>query len=388
VFWPDAPIEAASPHSFLPPHCPWAECPSHHHARPFRFRRHGAFRSRSQPCPVPRFLCLLCKRTFSRQTFATSYYLKRPELTPPIAAALVAGSAPRAIARSLGCGPTTVTRRSARLGRHCLLLHRLLIEDLPELGEPLVYDHFESFAHSQDEPCGLGTLAGHRSWFVYGLDFAPHRRTGRASTAQKKRQLRLFGHRGRQPDTYRAACRHSFAALADKLPPRRVTVYLDAHRSYPRALREEPFRTRLRLCVHPNPKRGPKGSARSAQAVARDRAMFPLDLLHALLRHSLAHHRRETIAFGRRHNALLERLFVFAAWRNLVKGRSERRVRTATPAMRLGLTEAAWSWTRVFAQRLFPWRVSAPESWRRVYAREIDTRGLAVNARHILTNAA
>jgi len=27
--------------------------------------------------------------------------------------------------------------------------------------------------------------------------------------------------------------------------------------------------------------------------------MFPLDLLHGLLRHSLAAHKRETIAFGR-----------------------------------------------------------------------------------------
>jgi hypothetical protein len=331
---------------------------------------------------------LSCGRTFSRQTFTTSYYLKRPELSAPIAAALVAGSAHRPVARSLHCAPTTVTRRAARLGRHCLLLHGLLIKSLSAISEPLVYDHFESFAHSQDEPCGLGTLAGHRSWFVYAVDFAPHRRTGKATPAQKRRQLRLFGHRGRCPDTYRAACRESFTCVRDLLPPHPLTVNLDSHRSYPRALCEPPFRGRLRLNVHPNPKRGPKGSPRSPLALARDRAMFPLDLLHTLLRHSLAHHRRETIAFGRRHNALLERLFVFALWRNLVKGRSERKAKSPTPAMVLGLSTEPWGWERVFAKRLFPWRVSVPDSWRRIYERGIDTRGLPFNARHNLTNAA
>jgi hypothetical protein len=121
--------------------------------------------------------------------------------------------------------------------------------------------------------------------------------------------------------------------------------------------------------------------------LARDRAMFPVDQLHALLRHSLAHHRRETIAFGRRINALAERLFLAMVWRNFVKWRSERRPDRSTPAMRLGLTESRWSWRRVLARRLFPGRERLPESWREIYRREWTTPVLRFNTRHSLLHA-
>jgi hypothetical protein len=100
--------------------------------------------------------------------------------------------------------------------------------------------------------------------------------------------------------------------------------------------------------------------------------MFPVDQLHALWRHSCAHHRRETIAFARRVNAATERAFLMMVWRNLVKWRSERRPDRTTPAMRLGLADEPWSWRRVLAKRLFPGRVRVPEAWRKVYRRDWD----------------
>jgi hypothetical protein len=106
-----------------------------------------------------------------------------------------------------------------------------------------------------------------------------------------------------------------------------------------------------------------------------------------LTRHSLAHHRRETIAFGRRHNAAMERLFLMMVWRNLVKRSSERRSRSETPAMRLGLTGEPWSWPRVLARRLFPWRVPVPQSWMRIYRRAWFTPALARNRLHTLKYA-
>jgi hypothetical protein len=92
--------------------------------------------------------------------------------------------------------------------------------------------------------------------------------------------------------------------------------------------------------------------------------MAPVDQLHQLLRHTCAEHKRETIAFGRKAASILGRLFLTTVWKNLVKGRSERRPDRPTPAMALGLATAPWSWRRVLATRLFPDRESLPESWR------------------------
>ena len=81
--------------------------------------------------------------------------------------------------------------------------------------------------------------------------------------------------------------------------------------------------------------------------------MFPVDLLHKIVRHTLAHHKRGTIAFTRRLNAAMERICLTAVWRNLVKKRSERSRDSTTPAMCLGLTDQRWSWKRVLSRRLF-----------------------------------
>ena len=150
---------------------------------------------------------------------------------------------------------------------------------------------------------------------------------------------------------------------------------------------DHPERKRFTHLAIPNPKRGPKGSAASEEAKLRDSAMFPSDRWHALLRHTAKHHTRETIAFPRRLNAALERGFVHAIWRNLVKGRSERKPDRRTPAMLLGLTDGPWSWTRVLGRRLFPSLTPLPPSWARLYRRNWTTPELGSNARHSLIQA-
>ena len=103
------------------------------------------------------------------------------------------------------------------------------------------------------------------------------------------------------------------------------------------------------------------------------RSMFPADLLHALLRHSMAAHKRKTIAFGRRSKAIVEGLFVFVIWRNFVKGVSERRGDPTTPAMRLGLTDRPCKWERVLGRRLFPDREKLGGTWLELYRRDGTT---------------
>ena len=246
------------------------------------FRRHGHYATRRRAA-IPRFRCGRCGRTFSRQSFAVSYYLKRPELVVPVATGLQAGSA-HALQHMAG-----------------------------HLSELLVLDHFETFEFTQDWPFGVATPVGADSWFVYGLDPAPHRRT-----------LDLL--------------------LPLAAPGRSLDLRSDGHPTYDRAA--ERLGERVVLQRFPNPRRGPRGTPRSLEMMARDQAMFPADSLHALLRHTLAHHRSETIAFGRRVNALMERLFLAVVWCNFVKGRSERRPDPNTPAMRVGLTDERWGWRR------------------------------------------
>jgi len=384
--WPRTPVERLQ--DFQPRFCPWPRCAQHRRSSPgYRFFRHGYYATSRRP-RVPRFRCRSCRRVFSRQSFATSYYLKRPELLAPVAAGLVAGSAHRQLARSLGCAPSTVTRLSARLGRHALLLQTLALGELAgRLHEGIAADHFETFEFTQDTPFGVLTLVGRASWFVFGLDPAPHARTGKRSVHQEARR------RARPSRPRRGGYFGSFHRGLDLLVPlapegQSVSVACDGKTEYLDAARRHPARRRLSLEVHPNPVRGPKGSARSPAALARDRALHTVDQLHALLRHSRADHKRETIAFGRRLNAIMERLFLATVWRNFVKRRSERRPEPATPAMYLTLSDHPWTWRQVLSRRLFPRRSPMPPLWRQLYQRDWTTPVLDTNTRHRRRHAA
>jgi len=382
VDWHRTPVERLQ--DFKPPFCPRQSCPEHRRTtRGFRFRIHGSYRLKNGRT-FTRFRCCTCKSSFSLKAFSPSYYLKCPELLLPIAAGLQAGSAHRQIARTLGCAPSTVTRQAARIGRHCMLLHeRALLSMDPTLDEPIVFDHFETFECTQDLPFGVATPVGADSWFVYGIDPAPHRRTGRRSPAQRRR-LRSRPRR-KLHGGYTASAVRSFRRLLRIRPHGKpLRLIADDHPAYRAALARQEDPRRFRLEVHPNPPRGPKGSARSAAARARDRALFPVDLLHGLIRHSTAAHKREGIAFGRRLNALMERLYVFLAWRNFVKGRSERKPDPETPAMRLGLANHPWRWRELLSRRLFPAREGLRGVALELYRREWTTPVLPRNRRHDL----
>jgi transposase-like protein len=382
MHWPGTPVEHLS--GFQPAFCPRRGCPEHVRLTPgFRFERHGFYSTRRR-WRIPRVRCRVCRASFSRQSFAVSYYSKRPELLIPIAAGLVGGSAHRQIARTLGCAPSTVTRNAARLGRHAILLLAMTRRELAGLSnESFVFDHFETFEFTQDYPFGVGTLVGSKSWFVYDLDPAPHGRTGRMSPVQRRRVGRRPWRQNR--GSYVGSARRVFQRLRDvTLPGTILTVIGDGHKAYDRARSDPTLERLIALESYPNVPRGPKGSPRSDAARLRDKHLFPVDLLHKILRHSLAHQRRETIAFGRRLNAVMEQMFLTAAWRNFVKKRRERKSRSGTPAMRLGLTRERWPWTRVFSRRLFPGRTATPPTWTLLYRRLWDSPLYENNSRHDL----
>ncbi len=383
MHWPIQPLEIQR--RFAPTFCPHRTCFQHRQPDPRRFsyKHHGSYR-RADGRRVPRYRCHTCHRSFSKQSFATSYFLKRPELLVPVAHGLVNGAAHRQIARMVGCAPSTVTRLSARLGRHAQLLQVLALLHLPRTDtEDTILDHTETLEGTQDQPIAIGTLVGRETWFVYGVDANTHRRTGRRSTFQELRRL------SRPDRDIRGGYEGSAARLLElrlRFGPNqtRLAVLTDDLEAYSRAIRRRGLASRIEHVVLPNPARGPKGAPRSPEAIARDQAMYANDLLHKLFRHSLAHHHRKTIAFPRRIVAALDRIFLFCGWRNFIKGVSERKPDPTTPAMRKGLAREPWSWRRLLARRLFPERLPVPAAWSEIYRRDWTTPSLPSNARHEL----
>jgi len=345
---------------FVPPFCPRAHCRFHLSAAGWRWVRFGTYTRQCQPRIIPRFRCRHCRSTFSSQTFSTTYYLKRPELQLPLVHRLLACSGYRQIAREAGCAPTTVMGQAARLGRHALLaLHHLRPRAAP--AEPLVIDGFESFAYSQYHPLHLNLAVGAQSHFVYAFTHAELRRKGRMRPAQRRRQALEQRHGRPDPGALRASIADLIQLAVPAPGP--VEVRSDEHPAYPRAFRRLRGWTLTHECT-------PSVAARTP-----GNPLFPVNLMDLLLRHNSANHKRETIAFSKRHQAVIERAALLTLWRNFSKRFSENHGGD-TPAMRLGLARSPLSPRRILARRLFEWRVALPGSWRDYYRRTVPTPGI------------
>jgi transposase-like protein len=346
----------------MPPFCPWPECRAHR-SPGTGFHRNGSYRTKNSPKNIPRFLCLDCERTCSRQTFSTTYYLKRPELLVSVAFGLAACSCHRQLARSLHCAKTSVTRQAERLGRHAILFQARCGAELPALSEPVVHDHFETFIGRQDHALGIGTAVGAKSKYVYDIDPAPHQGSGRRPDRKPEDGTTVRVNR-----PYVDSIGRTIHGLVPQLSGSdQLVLRVDGRTDYRVALGDETIAPRVELQAFPNPVRGPKGTPRSPEAVERDLAMFPVDQLHQLLRHTCSDHKRETIAFGRRLESIIGRAHLMAVWKNFIKARSERAPDQTTSAMQLGLADGRWRFDRILARRLFRYREPVSESALRIY---------------------
>jgi hypothetical protein len=310
---------------------------------------------------------LACKRHFSTQTFSTSYWQKRPDLSSEIFKGVVGCSCNRQIARTVGCSPETVARQLARLGRHCLLVQARELTRIAQLRE-IVIDGFETFEWSQYFPFHHNVAVDVDSgYFLFHTD-SPLRRKGRMRVSQKERRAQLEQMLGRAP------ARAVQDGVRDLLAPLTATVIRsDDHRAYPRAIRELGRSVTHR--VTPSTRR-------------RDgrNPLWEINLLDLIIRHSTGAHKRETIAAAKRRQASIEKLTILQVWRNYIKRRWEKRDET-TPAMFLGLADRPWAVEGLLNERLFFQKIQLSPRWQSYYRRQVLTPAIPVNRTHQLRYA-
>ena len=343
-----------------PPFCPNPLCASHQGATAsWRWKRDGFHVRGSGGQRVQRYRCGDCKRSFSDQTFACTYWLKRPGLLIETFEALVHGTGFRQLARKHRCSPQTIQLHAARVGRHCVLFHEVHRPKGPP-AEPLCIDGLRNFEYSQYHPSEVLLAIGANSHYTYGFEHAELRRMGTMTGTQKKKRARLEREYGRPSPR---AIRDGFTRLLQVVagPAEEIVVYSDEHPEYPRALAGlRDVRITHRTI-----------SSRAART--SHNLIFAVNLYDSLARHCMACMRRETIAFSKTISSAVLRMWAMVVWRNHCKWFSERR-RGGTPAMRVGIADRKWRTSEVLSKRLFPWRVELPQLWADHYWMLLPTR--------------
>jgi transposase-like protein len=356
---------------WTPPFCPNRECDSHANTGAWRFKKKGFYERQRGPRRVQRYVCRSCRRNFSSQTFATTYWLKVPHRLGALFHRLVGCSALRQIAREFGLTHASVQRQCERLGRHCLLFLEGHRPQGPP-AEPVVLDGFRTFEHSQYWPFDLNLLVG-TSHYVYGFNDAELRRSGTLRPSQRTRRAELEAIHGR-PDPQ--ATRKAVVELVARVVPPggSVEIESDEHTAYPQAFARLPDR-RIR-----------HRATSSKESRTPCNPLFPANLADLLLRHASANHKRETIAFSKRRQGALYRAAIWAVWRNFLKSTSENRG-DDPPAVAIGVAPGQLCVREVLAERLFPWRRALGPWLDRCYFARIPTRRLARCRSHTLRYA-
>ena len=222
----------------------------------------------------------------------------------------------------------TIELRLQRYGHHCRELHRARLRSTPIQGV-FQLDEAETFeTHRLRRPLTLPVLIERESRFIVHLETA-------SLASRKARSSRPDEDRGsstRRRSGSNAAVRSCFEQLAASLrPDTDVVIQTDRKVTYPILLRAALPGRRLR-------------HERNSSTRKRDtrNPLFPINHTLAMLRDGVSRLVRRTWAHAKLAKRLEIHLWIYAAWRNYVRGVTNR-LRRTTPAMALEIEKERWT---------------------------------------------
>lgn len=265
---------------------------------------------------VTRWQCLVCRKTFSTQTFSIDYYAKKKLDLTYIYNQINAGAGLRNIGRDLGVKSDVIANRVRRLARNAVIAHLRILDHLP-FEENLVLDGFESFCGSQYFPDNTTTVVGQTSQFVYACDYVTIRRKGRMTPEQKE-------HRKTLEKTYRAHPKNienSFRTLLDLIqrweprsPENPLILITDEKKEYQRALWDHHSYDRELFSGYWR-----HHMVNSELPRTRFNPLFPVNYIDREIRKDMACHARQTLQWIRNVNNGMQRMFLYLYDHNVRK---------------------------------------------------------------------
>ena len=296
---------------FRPPRCPYRLCSQHLEPQLSFFRRHGSYRPKCRSQPVPRFRCLVCLRTFSRQTFRMDYRDHKPDLNPKLFQSLASGIGLRQSSRNLRLSLRCTELKFRKIARHLRRLNLNLRGPLPD-DSSFQLDEFETYESRRNtRPLSVPVLIETKSRFLVWAESATIRPRGKMTPARQQAMLEDELRFGRRRDQSRGKLRRTFRRAADLARSlSRVVLETDKKTAYVDLAIAAFGRDRL---VHG------RTSSRLARTIANP--LFPINHTEAMARDLTGRLRRESWLVSKKRRYLDLGLQVFLAYRNYVRRR-------------------------------------------------------------------
>ena len=157
---------------FIPTRCPRAGCPAYADPPEQFCYRNGSYTPKCRSVPVPRFMCKVCRRGFSRQTFRMDYCDNKPYMNGALFRLLASGMGLRQSARILSLSRRVTELKARKISRHLGRLNGNLTDQFAP-GARFMLDEMETFEGERAVlPVSVPILIETRSMYVISSDVA------------------------------------------------------------------------------------------------------------------------------------------------------------------------------------------------------------------------
>ena len=297
---------------FKPPRCPYRECSNFSAPHPDFYDHFGSYKPKCRAKPVPRFLCRLCGRTFSRQTFRADYRDHKPHLNAPLFLLISSGVGLRQSSRILNLSRRCLELKFRKLSRHLRRFNLNLRQPLTSADTRLQFDELETYETRRNtRPLSVPMLIERESRYVIWAESAPIRPRGKMSKQRQEAielEDRLFGPRKDRSGRSIARTLARGAELVGKL--RKVVFESDEKSTYP---------IHARRCF--GAERLEHRTTNSKLARMTWNPLFPINHTEAMVRDLLGRLRRESWLVSKKQRYLDLGLQMWMAYRNYVRRR-------------------------------------------------------------------
>ena len=264
------------------------------------YRRHGFYRTGWNGRYVPRYRCLACGRTFSPQTFRSTYRQHRPDANAMILKLYCSGMTQRRMAKVLALNRKTIVRKFLYLAALAKQAHAewLCLKNDARLVQ---FDEMETFEHTKLKPVTIALAVQAASGAIVAARAEPIAYKGPLAPVA----FRKYGPRADRGalaiqavlETVRSSSRSDLVLVTDDSP------------KYPTRVRRL-----LPDATHRATRRVPPVLARRRRNP--DDPLFALNVTAAKLRSDLSRLSRKTWVTTKKLSRLQAHLDLYVAWNN------------------------------------------------------------------------
>ena len=134
-----------------------------------RIVRCGQFYRRSDSKRIQRFLCLICRRRFSKATFQASFRQKKRQKNEHVKRLLCSGVSQRRAAKILQVNRKTVVRKLKHLAAQAKTTF-IIANAFKAKAQIVEFDDLETFEHSKCKPLSVTLAVEHGTRRILGIE--------------------------------------------------------------------------------------------------------------------------------------------------------------------------------------------------------------------------